>query len=354
MTNGIRCVGFDGETRWLVPANLGGDPWSGFRGAFDVDANGTLYVADAGKPMIKTYDSRGRARTTIVLRADRDTFGPTSPIADIRVYRDELIVRRKSDTELFRVFDLTSGEEKHVVAIDHDRLTVRYPEHVWTQGQQTPLEIEFQSSHLAVKPDLRVWLRPLGDVEFTELPIESGNVVLPTEAQGLYHLKVGAGLSGSDSQYEVQSVVEIRPPDAGGSISIFTPLNRRYYGRGEGIPISVIARTNQTDEAPETVVLRLTGGEQTLWQTAVQLTDGIGNAEIPVAATGELASGRYVIDTTASGWTIAAQYVEIGPGKVLTGLTRRIVPDAETMAIGKADDIDAAVEQLASNEMTHV
>lgn len=332
MTNGIRCVGFDGETRWLVPANLGGDPWSGFRGAFDVDANGTLYVADAGKPVIKTYDSRGRARTTIVLKTDRNTFGPASPIADIRVYENELIVRRKSGMELFRVFDLTSGEEKHVVAIDHDRLTMRYPEHVWTQGKRTQLEIEFESSHLPVgqassfstspqagrlrhgKPDLRVWLRPLGDVEFTELPIENGNVILPTEAQGLYHLKVGAGLNGCDSQYQVQSVVEIRPSAARGSISIFAPLNRRYYGRGESIPITVIARTNQPDKAPEALIVRLADGQQTLWQTEVHLTDGIGNPEIPNAVTRDLESGSYVIDTTASGWTVAAQYVEIGPG----------------------------------------
>ncbi|MCP4380067.1 MAG: ACP S-malonyltransferase [Hyphomicrobiales bacterium] len=48
------------------------------------------------------------------------------------------------------------------------------------------------------------------------------------------------------------------------------------------------------------------------------------------------------------------RFVEVGSGKVLTGLTRRIATGAETMAIGKADDIDAAVEQLSTDEMTHV
>jgi [acyl-carrier-protein] S-malonyltransferase len=40
-------------------------------------------------------------------------------------------------------------------------------------------------------------------------------------------------------------------------------------------------------------------------------------------------------------------FVEVGTGKVLTGLARRIAEGAETLTIGAPDDIDAAVDRLA-------
>ncbi len=41
------------------------------------------------------------------------------------------------------------------------------------------------------------------------------------------------------------------------------------------------------------------------------------------------------------------QFVEVGAGKVLSGLARRIVEGAETLAVGTPGDIDAAVARLA-------
>ena len=41
------------------------------------------------------------------------------------------------------------------------------------------------------------------------------------------------------------------------------------------------------------------------------------------------------------------QFVEVGAGKVLSGLARRIVPEAETITVGTPEDIDAAVAKLA-------
>jgi len=40
-------------------------------------------------------------------------------------------------------------------------------------------------------------------------------------------------------------------------------------------------------------------------------------------------------------------FVEIGAGKVLSGLARRISESAETLNIGAPDDIDVATERLA-------
>lgn len=48
------------------------------------------------------------------------------------------------------------------------------------------------------------------------------------------------------------------------------------------------------------------------------------------------------------------RFVEVGAGRVLTGLARRIAAGATTMTVGTVDDIAAAVDQLASDEMTHV
>ncbi len=41
------------------------------------------------------------------------------------------------------------------------------------------------------------------------------------------------------------------------------------------------------------------------------------------------------------------QFVEVGAGKVLSGLARRIVADAETLTVGTPADVDAAVAKLA-------
>ncbi len=39
-------------------------------------------------------------------------------------------------------------------------------------------------------------------------------------------------------------------------------------------------------------------------------------------------------------------FIEVGAGKVLSGLARRIVPDATALAVGAPEDIDAAVAKL--------
>jgi len=41
-----------------------------------------------------------------------------------------------------------------------------------------------------------------------------------------------------------------------------------------------------------------------------------------------------------------SRFVELGSGKVLTGLVKRIVPDAESMAVGTAEDIEAFLKTV--------
>jgi [acyl-carrier-protein] S-malonyltransferase len=39
-----------------------------------------------------------------------------------------------------------------------------------------------------------------------------------------------------------------------------------------------------------------------------------------------------------------ARFIEIGPGSVLAGLLRRIVPDAQVVSLGTADEVMAFLE----------
>ena len=47
-----------------------------------------------------------------------------------------------------------------------------------------------------------------------------------------------------------------------------------------------------------------------------------------------------------------ATFVELGPGAALTGMVRRILPDATTRNVAEADQLEEAAEALAGIEAT--
>ncbi len=49
----------------------------------------------------------------------------------------------------------------------------------------------------------------------------------------------------------------------------------------------------------------------------------------------------------------ATQLVEVGPGGVLTGLTRRTLPDAQALAVASPDDLGVLVDTLSGTETWH-
>ena len=51
--------------------------------------------------------------------------------------------------------------------------------------------------------------------------------------------------------------LEIRVPDAIGSVSIFTPLNRFYYGQGEAIPVSIVVRNKPGSKRLDSIRVKL-------------------------------------------------------------------------------------------------
>ncbi|MCX7933791.1 MAG: hypothetical protein N3A66_00855, partial [Planctomycetota bacterium] len=56
---GIRCVGFDGKTRWQVPVSLAGQ-WYLRSRAFDCDDEGNLYILENQSESVKKFTADGK------------------------------------------------------------------------------------------------------------------------------------------------------------------------------------------------------------------------------------------------------------------------------------------------------
>lgn len=322
--NQIECRGFDGDLRWSVPSQIGGDPWGGFSGGFDVDADGRLYVCNGLDATIHLFDEGGRPAGELMLEMEDRTAGPQRRITHLRVADDALVIRQQSDTEVFQVYDRATGSFRHAVSIEHERLTVSYPEPVWIAGEDVSLQIQFDAAGRDVAPRLAAWIRPLGTVEFEQLAVAGQRATVSADLSGLFHLRVGSGLGGSESEYQVDSVIEIRPPDAAGSISIYTLLNRRSWRRGEPIPFAVRCRTTDATRAPAEIEIRLLdrdGGEHHR-QSMGMSTNEVVSIELPPELTADLEPGDYRLTALLPGWTIADQHLAIGDGKSGDGESR--------------------------------
>ena len=313
----VVCRGFDGRDRWFAPSQVAGDLWGGFRGGFDVDGEGRLYLNDGFSPVVRILDADGQPIGEVTLQMGAREAGPQRRISHLRVFADDIIVRQPSDTEIFQVYDRSSGAFRRAVGIESESLTVAYPSSVWTAGSRIPFSVSFAretggEAAGAAEPMVTAWLRPLGTVRFDRLPVSDGQVAVPQDASGLFQLRVSSGLNGSPSEYQVETVVEIRPENAVGSLSILTPLNRRSYAQGETIPFSVVGRTLETQSLPEAVDVKLLDADGTeKHRQTVALADASKHS-IPAVVTNSLLPGEYRLTTTLPGWTIADQYLEIG------------------------------------------
>ncbi len=311
----LSVIDFGGAKQWSVETKLGGDPWNGWRGAFDVDESGHLHLLEEATGVVQVFSPEGKPEQSVKLDlADREGRALGKQIQDLSVWGDEYFVKRRDPIELCAVFDRTSGARRRSLDADVEVLALKSPQEVWTAGASTPLQITFQSHSKPKPPEWRVWLRPLGSVKFSELPVVDGAVQPPADAGGLYQLRVTPDVQGEAAEYLLDACVEIRPAGAIGSVSLFTPLNRRYYGRGETIPLKVLLRGQATD-VPRDLELRLANGTKT-WATQRVAIEPQKPAvwEIPAAVTDRLPPGEFVVTTDAPQWTVAPQYLQIGPG----------------------------------------
>ena len=119
-----------------------------------------------------------------------------------------------------------------------------------------------------------------------------------------------------------------------GSVSIFTPLNRLYFGRGEVIPVSVVTRTKFVEELPrqwQVRLLALPRGSDSrsdsatvpaavrppnplFVQFALTTPERKNEFHIPAHITRTIPPGLYVLTVEAAGYTVAAQHLIIGGG----------------------------------------
>ncbi len=202
-----------------------------------------------------------------------------------------------------------------MVRADVQRLRVQLPSDRWTAGEAVPLSIQFESGGRPIHPTWRAWLRPYNTPRFTELPINDGKIVPPADAGGLYQLRVCPGLFGSASDYQVETIVEIRRPQARGSISLWTPLGRIYYGQGEEIPVTVLCRTGEKAPVSRSAEILLVEDGQTVAEQTIEVVSGKpAKIALSKAFTAALRPGRYWLTAVAADLTPAGQMLVVGPG----------------------------------------
>jgi outer membrane protein assembly factor BamB len=307
----LRAVGFDGKLLWSLKPNIGGEPWGGWRGGFDVDDTGKLLVLEDTADVVKIYGVDGAPSGQIKL----DMGQRKGRVSDFQVFAGGIVIRRPDPVELFQVYDRKTGDLRRVIAADVEKVTVTLPSYLWTAGDKVTVAIEVEASGRKVQPDWRVWLRPLNWPKFHELPMKDGAVTVPDDAGGFYQLRVSPGRDGAMDEYAVETVIEVRRKNARGSASVFTPLNRIYYGQGERIPFSIVVRATADTPLPKHVTVRLKDGSRVLAEKTIQPETGKTIAlALPPSITAALRPGPYQIIAEAAGLTPVAQPLIIGPG----------------------------------------
>ncbi|MGA6225075.1 WD40 repeat domain-containing protein [Streptomyces umbrinus] len=316
----------DGEQVRSIPVRPAGFTFGGY----DVDDDGRLHVStgrekEPERRQVTVYNPQGKPERTVTLALPDDPY----TVQYLRVRNKRYYVKRNDPKYLFEVYDL-AGTLVRRVSADIERLSVSYEADEWTAGRKTPLTVTHDRGRWSDDPRFRVWLRPLGVPEFTELPLTSGTVTPPADARGLYHLRVSPDVTGRLSDYVVDGIVEVRTPDSTkGSLSLmtcrvvtgtggaetFTALNRFSYGRGEPITVRVVARVADGTPLPGSARVRLLRDGAEVRAENVTLTDGKGRLELTAEYTGTLEPGRYVIDAEQlPGFTVAPQHLDLGPG----------------------------------------
>nr|WP_112474849.1 PQQ-binding-like beta-propeller repeat protein [Streptomyces sp. ST1020] len=326
-----------GQLLWSKPVKVSGE----LNNSFDVTGNGGLCVVKSTQELVIYDADGGETPAPLDLPADGHTVGHLR----LRDYKDgdqhrlRYYVKRNDERYLFEVYDGKTGAAETPVLGDVELLTVRYDADVWTAGKPMPLTITHSPGSWPNRPRFRVWLRPLGVPEFTELPLTGGAVTPPADARGLYQVRVSPDVAGRLSEYVVDGMVEIRPaaPTPGttvqGSLSLMScrivkdrdgkdkpvNLNRLHYGRGEAVTLRVEARMGAGVPQPAavTVVLKRDGERLHEWNVGLDPAKHFGQLVIGADITGTLEPGRHVLDADPPAGlllTIAPQYLEIGPG----------------------------------------
>jgi outer membrane protein assembly factor BamB len=304
----LHAVAFDGRELWSAPTPLrqGGGGW---RGGFDVDERGRVLVLGDQEDAVQVIEEDGKSGSPLPWKLE----GGKAHVSTMRVFDADVVVKGWDPNELFRVYDRATGALRRVVSADTEEFAGAIPD-AWTAGTPVPLSIRRIDGRYAPPRRWRVWLRPFGAADFVELDLHDGAVTAPSDAGGLYQVRVTPAIAGSDSEYRFEKVVDIRRAGARGVVSVKTPDDRIAFGRGEPIPLDVTLRGGASGTTRVQLTLRTSSGVA-LARRDVEATAGAPvRVTIRPETTRALAPGRYEIVADAPGRTPVSQALVLGRG----------------------------------------
>lgn len=293
----IHVVDFTGKEVAKVPADVTAYQagWRGGYGGFDADDGGRLYVLNKNSNTVSVFtfakdENLGKIDVKQTSLPLGEQFGWVSQLCLTRSDDQrpaELLVRERDTPYLYRRFDCKTGKLIGTVMPRGMHVKVTWPGDFWPAGASIPWSLEFDSGDTPMALEWRVWARPLGGLDFRELAVADGKLQVPADFGGLYHVKVSAEPSPIEQQagpmLAAQGVVEVRRRGAIGTVSVYTPQSRLWYGQSESIPFNVAL--SPAAKASE-VTIRLTGGERTILQWKTALKPGQPTTlEVPAATT---------------------------------------------------------------------
>ncbi|MCC7464610.1 MAG: hypothetical protein IT480_19365, partial [Gammaproteobacteria bacterium] len=252
-------------------------------------------------------------------------------------------IKRRHPAELFQVYDLKSGRRLRIVRLDSDELAVRAATDVWFAGQTVPLALRFQASAVRrLQPRWRFLISPLGVERFRELAYDGAALAIPADAAGYQRFRVTTAADGSASDLGVESLVEIRKPDARGAAAVWTPANRVHFARGQALPVELQVR-DRDQPPPRSVDLQLVAADGPLAHWSVALDSaGHGTFTVPGSTTALLRPGAYTLALALAERTCAPQPLWLGPGEAapLAG-TFRLTSHGDYQAVHPVGDLFA-------------
>ena len=317
----------DGATEWKVAVPVHYRWETGSQGSMDVDDSGVVYLMEGISDVVKRLNGEGQPLEPIQL--DMGDLKPTAanPINSVRIWGQELIVRRVSPTELFQVYDLTTGKRKAVASIDYEQVAVTFPSLTWVNGEQIPIEIAFRAGTMGRSPRFRIWITPFGISDWRELTRDvDSKITVPADYAGLYQVKISPEVIpqqvDTPSEYLVREIVEVRRPNTPGTVAVVTPLNRTHYSLSDEILRGrVIARSPKALVDVADVQLRELRTDRVVAVKAVTLKksadmpgQAVGEFEIDPKAHGILTPGEYRLEVEAGTLTGVDQRITLGLG----------------------------------------
>ncbi len=292
--NTMRRMSFEGKIIWTQKIGP----------AFTVaDDGAVLYLAGN---TLKKLSADGQPLPDLALSIPADKF----PVTAIALCPSGLVAKRAHPSELFQLYDLAAGTLKSAASSVHEKVSVEFPALTWTSGQA----ISFSIKTSGVPLRWRVWATSLGVSDWRELELKDGKLSVPADFAGLYQIRVAPTLNPTaQSEYTLREIVEVRIPDSKGTVSVWTPLNRICWARGEAIPAGIVLRNGGKDVSPVVLELIQDGTHAKVFTANLDLTPNKESTfTVPADTTAKLASGRYELRVELAGFTCAAQPIRIG------------------------------------------